>query len=150
MLTQYVLNAEAKWKVVFEDIMRCREPQSQSGGPAGFTLEEFRKYIREFLRKKDVSDVEIKDMFFDLDVDGKNFVNQVVFVKEMSRAPRRQAYEAAFDMKDFNRDGKLGQDEITNAFQIVGVKDELVKKFFKEVDINKDGYISKTEFMKMV
>ncbi|XP_069106013.1 uncharacterized protein [Argopecten irradians] len=101
-------------------------------------------------QKTFIESIEGQDIFVDLDVEGKGFVSQQVFVKEMTKLPRKEAFESAFDMKDFNRDGMLSAKEIQDAFDLVGVDKERSAKFFKQVDTNKDGKISKAEFMKMV
>ncbi|XP_033726993.1 calcium-binding protein SPEC 1A-like [Pecten maximus] len=144
----YIRNAERKWEPIFRNIMRFRD-SNDTDGPPGFTILELRDYIKEVLKKK-ISDDEVKDMFLDLDVDRQNHVTQTVFVKEMSKLPRQEAFQHAFDMQDYNRDGYLGVDEIKVALDMVGVSEERAMKFFKQVDSNKDGTISRKEFMKMV
>lgn len=140
---------QSNWKGVYKSIDKCPDPKRGDNTP-GFTVIQFRNYIRDVIRSKKVTDDEITGMYVELDVDGKQYITQKVFTQEMGKKPRKLAFESSFNIRDVNRDGRLSYDEVQSALRQCQVKDEDMQKFFKDVDADKDGFISKVEFMKMV
>jgi len=52
-----------------------------------------------------------------------------------------------FGVLDFNGDGYLSEDELTNTFVAIGVQDtSFVHSAFEYIDLNKDGKLSVKEF----
>ncbi|XP_060066144.1 uncharacterized protein LOC132546449 [Ylistrum balloti] len=141
----YKKNSESKWHYVYKDIMRCRVPNDASDD-SGFTLDDLQHFILDVL-KKDQSPEDIKEIFKDLDVNGEVRVSHDVFVKEMSKLPRRLAFDSMFNMKDYNRDGFLCVDEIKDLYDLVNVKKEVFERL---LDKDGDDKISKEEFMALV
>ncbi|KAF7261308.1 hypothetical protein EG68_01479 [Paragonimus skrjabini miyazakii] len=56
--------------------------------------------------------------------------------------------EQNFDSLDKNRNGKLEKKEIMEFLVTFGFKQQYAEEFIKQFDANKDGIVSKDEFMK--
>ncbi len=63
----------------------------------------------------------------------------------------KEVLHTAFDVVDLNDDGEISRDEIYKAFIAMGKSEELAReiaeRILANVDLNKDGFISFTEFL---
>merc|ERR1712187_132387 len=110
--------------------------------------------IKQVLQKHagNIQDEEVKRIFTTLDVNHSEEVNYTDFLAAMMThkiAAQEELILNAFDRFDVDRSGFITEQNL-EAWLSVRLKDTSAKAMIAEADFNKDGKISKEEFIKFI
>ena len=112
-------------------------------------------YLQYFGRA--MSDEEIDDIFNSVDADKNGSISYHEFIVSAinrNKIEHDKMLEAAFDVFDRDKNGKVEASEIKNILSGKSNKDTLpsdvVSNIIKAVDANGDGVLSKDEFIQMI
>jgi len=114
------------------------------------------KGVMESLGYKPTSK-ELQDMMHEVDIDNNGTIEFDEFVELMQRRVGGSSdpdgeFKEAFKIFDKDGDGRISEKELKEVMTQLGEKmsDQDVTDMIKEADQDKDGYISFTEFLRML
>lgn len=119
----------------------------------GLTVGQLARVIRQVA--PNITDRQIADIFCDMDKDRNKILSweefSEVFTKRDHKAVQENELKEAFENIDTDGSGRLTESELRTAFKALGIhiSDEALAKTIKDADVDGDGKIDFSEFLKV-